>query len=53
VARHRALTGSRLLTLADVRRHGVYAEYGNPCVDDRVNAYLASGSPAAADGTCR
>jgi pimeloyl-ACP methyl ester carboxylesterase len=51
-AMHRALTGSRMLTL-DVRRHGVYAEYGNSCIDDRVNAYLASGALPATDGTCR
>jgi pimeloyl-ACP methyl ester carboxylesterase len=51
-AMHRALTGSRLLTLAGARIHAVYANYGNPCVDDRVNAYLASGALPGTDGTC-
>lgn len=51
-ALHRALTGSRLLTLAGARIHAVYANYGSSCVDDQVNAYLASGVPPARDGTC-
>ncbi|GAB3427726.1 alpha/beta hydrolase [Flindersiella endophytica] len=42
-AMHRQLTGSRLLTLEDVIAHGIYGEYGNPCVDGVVNAYFASG----------
>jgi hypothetical protein len=51
-AMHRALTGSRLLTLTGVRTHGVYLFQGNPCADDTVNTYLATGTLPAADGTC-
>ncbi|MFD0904937.1 alpha/beta hydrolase [Actinomadura sediminis] len=53
VAMHRALTGSRLLTLRGVTAHGIYGEYGNACVDAEVNAYLATGVLPAADPTCR
>lgn len=42
-AMHRQLTGSRLLTLDGVIAHGIYGEYGNPCVDRVVNDYFASG----------
>ncbi|MDX6740220.1 alpha/beta hydrolase [Actinocorallia sp. A-T 12471] len=52
-AMHRALTGSRLLTLRDTTAHGIYGEYGNPCVDAKVNAYLASGVLPATDPVCR
>jgi hypothetical protein len=30
--------GSRLLTVPGARQHGLYGEYGNACVDRRVNA---------------
>jgi pimeloyl-ACP methyl ester carboxylesterase len=50
---HRALTGSRLLTLEGARIHAVYGNYGNVCVDDQVNAYLASGVLPSTDRTCR
>ncbi|MFI8926417.1 alpha/beta hydrolase [Streptomyces sp. NPDC053474] len=49
--RHR-LPGSRLLTLKGAGRHGLYAEYGNTCVDDHVNAYLATGELPAKDPVC-
>lgn len=52
-AMHRALRGSRLLTLRDARIHAVYANYGNVCVDDRVNEYLRTGVLPADDVTCR
>ncbi|TDC92931.1 alpha/beta hydrolase [Actinomadura sp. 7K507] len=52
-AMHRALTGSRLLTLRGTTAHGIYGEYGNGCVDAKVNAYLATGTLPAADPTCR
>lgn len=52
-AMHRALTGSRLLTLDGARIHAVYANYGNVCVDDQVNAYLASGVLPGTDRVCR
>ncbi|WP_432934113.1 alpha/beta hydrolase [Microbispora sp. CA-135349] len=51
-AMHRALTGSRLLTLSGVTAHGIYGEYGNACVDAKVNAYLATGTLPAADPIC-
>jgi pimeloyl-ACP methyl ester carboxylesterase len=51
-AMHRALTGSRLITLDHVRTHGVYLFRGAACVDDAVNAYLNTGVLPAADGHC-
>ena len=51
-AMHRALTGSRLITLRDARIHGVFGNYGNACVDDAVVAYLRTGRLPAADVTC-
>lgn len=51
-AMHRALTGSRMVTLAGVREHMVYLLRGAPCVDDAVNAYLSSGHLPTADTTC-
>ncbi|MEO5875462.1 MAG: alpha/beta hydrolase [Streptosporangiaceae bacterium] len=52
-AMHQALTGSRLLTLRGSTGHGIYGEYGNLCVDAKVNAYLATGSLPATDLICR
>ena len=52
-AMHRALTGSRLLTLRGTTAHGIYGEYGNGCVDAKVNAYLASGVLPAGDQSCQ
>jgi len=51
-ALHRALTGSRLIVLDNARTHGVYGFRGASCVDDKVNAYLVSGSLPATDVTC-
>jgi pimeloyl-ACP methyl ester carboxylesterase len=51
-AMHRDLTGSRLLTLSGVTAHGIYGEYGNSCVDEKVNTYLATGALPSADTTC-
>jgi pimeloyl-ACP methyl ester carboxylesterase len=51
-AMHRALTGSRLITLEGVRTHGVYLFQAAGCVDDTVNAYLASGRLPAQDLVC-
>ena len=53
LATHRLLTGSRLLTLDGAIAHGVYGEYGDACVDEKVNAYLESGRLPAGDLTCR
>ncbi|MDV9187697.1 alpha/beta hydrolase [Streptomyces sp. SR27] len=43
---------SRLLTVKGARQHGLYGEYGNACVDARVNAYLSTGRLPAYDLTC-
>ncbi|MDG4856653.1 alpha/beta hydrolase [Streptomyces sp. T-3] len=43
---------SRLLTVQGARQHGLYGEYGNACVDERVNAYLRTGRLPAHDLTC-
>ncbi|MEU6236401.1 alpha/beta hydrolase [Kitasatospora sp. NPDC047058] len=51
-ALHGLLPGSRLLTLQGADRHALYGMYGNACVDDTVNAYLASGRLPQSDPTC-
>ncbi|MGQ4363566.1 alpha/beta hydrolase [Streptomyces sp. SAS_272] len=51
-AMHRALNGSRMITLDGVRDHGVYLFRGSGCVDAAVNAYLDTGDLPAADQTC-
>ena len=51
-AMHRALTGSRMITLDHVRTHGVYLFRGATCVDDSVNAYLDTGVLPPADRHC-
>ncbi|WP_326770787.1 alpha/beta hydrolase (plasmid) [Streptomyces sp. NBC_01591] len=43
---------SRLLTVEGARQHGLYGEYGNACVDERVNAYLRTGRLPTHDLTC-
>ncbi|MFE0801315.1 alpha/beta hydrolase [Streptomyces sp. NPDC058812] len=43
---------SRLLTMVGARQHGLYGEYGNACIDERVNAYLRTGRLPAHDLTC-
>ncbi|MFF7443795.1 alpha/beta hydrolase [Streptomyces sp. NPDC008122] len=45
-------SSSRLLTVDGARQHGLYGEYGNACVDERVNAYLSTGRLPAHDLTC-
>ncbi|WP_328439279.1 alpha/beta hydrolase [Streptomyces sp. NBC_00444] len=52
-AMHGLLTGSRLLTLQGAIVHGVFGEYGNACVDAKVNAYLESGRLPTGNPTCR
>jgi hypothetical protein len=52
---HRALTGSRLVTLRGAFRHTVYGGLFAPrngCVDDAVNRYLANGVLPATDTFC-
>ncbi|MFF7776317.1 alpha/beta hydrolase [Streptomyces tanashiensis] len=51
-AMHRQWPSSRLLTVKGARQHGLYGEYGNTCVDERVNAYLRTGRLPAHDPTC-
>ncbi|MET9869107.1 MULTISPECIES: alpha/beta hydrolase [unclassified Streptomyces] len=43
---------SRLVTLRGADQHAVYGVYGVPCVDDAVNAYLATGRLPARDLDC-
>ncbi|WP_327358888.1 alpha/beta hydrolase [Streptomyces sp. NBC_01304] len=43
---------SRLLTVRGARQHGLYGEYGNACVDKRVNDYLRTGRLPAHDLSC-
>ncbi|MFB9909009.1 alpha/beta fold hydrolase [Allokutzneria oryzae] len=50
---HRAMTGSRLVTLQDVRIHAVFGNYPNICVENTVNTYLRDGALPRADLTCR
>lgn len=49
---HRDLTGSRLVTLADAFRHGVFLAAGSRCIDDAVTRYLVAGRLPARDATC-
>jgi TAP-like protein len=49
---HRALAGSRMITLQGVRIHGVYLFRGSACVDNAVNAYLGTGLLPAHDFSC-
>ncbi|MEU9762481.1 alpha/beta hydrolase [Streptomyces sp. NPDC047987] len=49
---HRELPSSKLITLTGANRHGIYGDYGNACVDDQVNRYLATGKLPATDRTC-
>uniref|UniRef100_A0AAU2V5K3 Alpha/beta hydrolase n=1 Tax=Streptomyces sp. NBC_00003 TaxID=2903608 RepID=A0AAU2V5K3_9ACTN len=49
---HRQLPSSRLLTLKGANRHALFGRYGNTCVDDQVNEYLAGGRLPEGDRTC-
>jgi pimeloyl-ACP methyl ester carboxylesterase len=52
---HRALAGSRLVTLRGAFRHTVYAGLfapQNQCIDDIVNRYLIDGKLPSRDRTC-
>ncbi|MFE6751600.1 alpha/beta hydrolase [Kitasatospora purpeofusca] len=48
---HRALRGSRLVTVTDNGDHGQYPG-PNPCVRNAVESYLLTGATPAADLTC-
>lgn len=53
-AMHRALRGSRMLTVAGGEGHGVlYAPGGNSCADKAATAYLTTGKLPAEDLTCQ
>jgi pimeloyl-ACP methyl ester carboxylesterase len=53
LAMHRALTGSRMVTLEDFGGHATYLAYdGAPCVDTTVDRYLLGGALPAKDVTC-
>jgi len=52
VALHDQLPSSRLLTLQGADRHAVYGEYGNACVDSKVNRYLKTGRLPGKDEVC-
>ncbi len=52
-AMHRALAGSRLVTLRGSYRHTVYLAAGSACVDGTVNRYLVDGVLPGHDTTCR
>jgi len=52
LALHRALTGSRMVTLRDAYLHGVYLFAGNPCVDTTVDRYLLDGASPTTDTAC-
>lgn len=52
VALHRVMSASRLVTLQDVRMHGIFGRLPNACVDNAVNTYFRDGSLPAADITC-
>ncbi|MEU3352280.1 alpha/beta hydrolase [Streptomyces sp. NPDC037389] len=51
---HRALRGSRMLTVAGGEGHGVlYASGSNSCADKAATAYLTTGKLPAEDLTCQ
>ncbi|MGW0518069.1 alpha/beta hydrolase [Crossiella sp. NPDC003009] len=44
---------ARLVLLENTRVHGVYANFGNACVDAEVTGYLIAGALPAKDVSCR
>ena len=52
VALHGMLPSSRLVTLEGAFQHTSFGVYGNACVDDSVNTYLATGRLPGKDRTC-
>ncbi|MEV0034119.1 alpha/beta hydrolase [Nocardia sp. NPDC050793] len=53
LAMHRALTGSRMVTLRDVPIHSIFGRYPNACVYAAVNGYFRDGTLPASDLTCQ
>ncbi|MFF3735003.1 alpha/beta hydrolase, partial [Streptomyces sp. NPDC002476] len=52
VALRGLLPSSRLVALQGANRHTLYGTYGNACVDDQVNRYLATCRLPAGDRSC-
>ncbi|MEU8786928.1 alpha/beta fold hydrolase [Streptomyces sp. NPDC048637] len=52
LALHGLLPSTKLITLKGANRHALYGEYGNTCVDGKVNQYLATGKLPDNDQTC-
>ncbi|MBN6035647.1 alpha/beta fold hydrolase [Amycolatopsis sp. 195334CR] len=50
---HHAMSGSKLVTLQDVRVHAVFGHFPNTCAENAVNTYFADGKLPAEDLTCR
>lgn len=50
---HRALHGSRMVTLNGAFTHAQYVNVGNACVDTIVQNYLLSGPLPSQDLTCQ
>lgn len=48
----KGISNSRVLTVQNARKHGVFGEYGNACADQKVTSYLISGNLPATDQTC-
>ncbi|WP_431958297.1 alpha/beta hydrolase [Nocardia lijiangensis] len=53
LAMHRALTGSRMVTLQDVPMHSIFGRYPNACVYAAVNTYFRDGTLPESDLTCQ
>ncbi len=53
LALHRAMAGSRLVTLQDVRIHLTFRPDLSACVNDTINDYLGTGRLPSTDITCR
>lgn len=49
---HRAMSASRLVTLQDVRMHGIFGRLPNTCVQNAVNTYFRYGTLPTTDITC-
>ncbi|UGT40328.1 alpha/beta hydrolase [Nocardia yamanashiensis] len=52
-AMHRALKGSRMVTLDNVAVHSIYGNYPNKCAEAAVNTYFRDGTLPATDLTCQ
>ncbi|MET7298857.1 alpha/beta hydrolase [Embleya sp. NPDC005575] len=52
-AMHRALKGSRMITVDEGEGHGVYTYTGNRCADQATTDYLVTGRLPTRDVTCQ